>query len=58
MTRNQGSRSEVDLTPLIALLAELCLADRPAGAVCFTCRRVLAARVRNCPHCRAEREAS
>lgn len=45
------------LAEIIQDLAEL--ADSPAGVTCFTCRRVLAPRVRNCPHCRAaERAAS
>lgn len=45
------------LAEVIQDLAEL--SGGPAGAVCFTCRRVLAARVRNCPHCRdANRVAS
>jgi len=36
----------------VALLAELL--GGPAGTVCPACRRALAPRVRNCPHCRQD----
>jgi hypothetical protein len=38
------------MTEAVAALAELF--SQPAHAVCLTCRRALAPRVRNCPHCR------
>jgi hypothetical protein len=43
-------QAEALIAEAVAALAELF--SRPAHAVCLTCRRALAPRVRNCPHCR------
>jgi hypothetical protein len=46
------AQAEALIGEAVAALAELF--GQPAHAVCLTCRRALAPRVRNCPHCRGE----